>query len=108
MEVVSVAIELAMTTGDGLNLNHENEIKKKLDDKCLIVMVSLLDQKLYGNIYDSVVVSFIAALGIRPVIPKPGFGAGQLLYDAAYFTPYLSALIKMGQLLVAERALLAV
>lgn len=35
-------------------------------------------------------------------------GAAQKLYDAADFTPKLSALIKMGQLLVAERALLAV
>lgn len=68
-------------------------------------MVSLLDHKLYSDIYNSIVIGFLAVLGIRP---QSVSGGGQKLYDAVDFTPKLSALIKMGQLLVAERALLAV
>ncbi|KAF9784174.1 hypothetical protein IL306_008161, partial [Fusarium sp. DS 682] len=92
-------------SGDGQNPDHAEEIRKRLDDKCLILMVSLLDHKLYGDVYDSIVVSFLAVMGIRQDVTSSN---AQKLSEAAEFTPKLSALIKMGQLLVAERALLAV
>lgn len=53
-------------------------------------------------------VGFLAAMGIRPPAFKLSAGVAQKLYSAADFTPKLSAVIKMGQLLVGERALLAV
>ncbi|KAJ0125539.1 Uncharacterized protein HZ326_31358, partial [Fusarium oxysporum f. sp. albedinis] len=86
MDAVHTASEMSGASGDGQNPDHAEETRKRLDDKCLILMVSLLDHKLYGDVYDSIV----------------------KLSEAAEFTPKLSALIKMGQLLVPERALLAV
>jgi hypothetical protein len=68
-------------------------------------MVSLLDYKLYSDIYNSIIISFLAVMGIRQDIT---FSNAQKLSEAAKFTPKLSALIKIGQLLIAERALLAV
>lgn len=108
VEAVRTATELAQNDEEEFRVDHLDDIKKRLDDKCLVFMVSLLDHKLYGDIYDSIVVGFLAAMGIRPGNTKTASGAAQILYDAADFTPKLSALIKMGQLLVAERALLAV
>ncbi|GKU14558.1 unnamed protein product [Fusarium langsethiae] len=105
MDAVHTASEMSATRGDGQNPDHAEEIRKRLDDRCLILMVSLLDHKLYGDVYDSIVVSFLAVMGIRQDVTSSN---AQKLSEAAEFTPKLSALIKMGQLLVAERALLAV
>jgi hypothetical protein len=105
MDAVHTTSEVSATSGNGQNLNHAEEIRKRLNDKCLILMVSLLDHKLYGDIYDSIIVSFLAVMGIRQDVTSSNT---QKLSEAAEFTPKLSALIKMGQLLVAERALLAV
>jgi hypothetical protein len=105
MDAVHTASEMSAASGDGQNPDHAEEIRKRLDDKCLILMVSLLDHKLYGDVYDSIVVSFLAVMGIRQDVTSSN---AQKLSEAAEFTPKLSALIKMGQLLVAERALLAV
>ncbi|KAL5585664.1 hypothetical protein FOVSG1_013356 [Fusarium oxysporum f. sp. vasinfectum] len=105
MDAVHTASEMCATRSDGQNPDHAEEIRKRLDDKCLILMVSLLDHKLYGDVYDSIVVSFLAVMGIRQDVTSSN---AQKLSEAAEFTPKLSALIKMGQLLVAERALLAV
>lgn len=54
---------------------------------------------LHGDIYDSVVVGFLAVLGISP--------AGTY-HTAAAYTPSLSAFVKLAQLLVVQRAVLAV
>jgi hypothetical protein len=61
---------------------------------------------LFDTIYDSIVVAFIAVLGIR----DPGLSAGQsaTFSDSLQYTPYLSAFIKIAQLLVIQRAVLAV
>ncbi|KAH6871894.1 hypothetical protein B0T10DRAFT_522706, partial [Thelonectria olida] len=80
MEVVHIASELAQSNGDGLGLDQTEDLRKRLDDKCLVFMVTLLDHRLYGDIYDSIVVGFLAALGIRPHLLS---GTEQKLYDAA-------------------------
>jgi hypothetical protein len=36
-----------------------------LDASCLQLCIALLDHTLYGDIYDSIVLSFLAVLGIR-------------------------------------------
>ncbi|RKK77507.1 hypothetical protein BFJ71_g16731 [Fusarium oxysporum] len=105
MDAVHTASEMSGASGDGQNPDYAEETRKRLDNKCLILMVSLLDHKLYGDVYDSIVVSFLAVMGIRQDVMSSN---AQKLSEAAEFTPKLSALIKMGQLLVAERALLAV
>ncbi|KAI8710673.1 hypothetical protein NCS52_01548100 [Fusarium sp. LHS14.1] len=104
-DAVRTASEMSSVSGNGQSPDHSEELKKRLDDKCLVLMVSLLDHKLYGDVYDSIVISFLAVMGIRRDATS---GNAQKLFEAAEFTPKLSALIKMGQLLVAERALLAV
>ncbi|KAE9381022.1 hypothetical protein N431DRAFT_449748 [Stipitochalara longipes BDJ] len=52
-----------------------------------------------GKIYDSIVLRFIAVLGINEV--RDGF------HDAYNFTLKLSAFVKMAQLLVVQRAVVA-
>jgi hypothetical protein len=62
---------------------------------------------LYGDVYDSLVVGFTAVLAVQEthegvLLKRPR------LSEAVRYTPYLSAIVKISQLLVAERALLAV
>jgi len=61
---------------------------------------------LFDTIYDSIVVVFMAVLGIR----DPGLSVNQSVTfsDSLHYTPYLSAFIKIAQLLVIQRAVLAV
>lgn len=83
----------------------------KLDDQLIVFLTALFDHKLYSDIYESLVIGFIAVLSIRPGAFKALgelLGGQRVLCEAAEITPKLSALIKMAQLLVAERALLAV
>ncbi|KAJ4129463.1 hypothetical protein NW765_016336 [Fusarium oxysporum] len=89
--------------------DHEymEEIWTRLEDNLLIFYVSLLGHALYRDIYESPIVGFLAVLAIQETdhgitLPQPR------LYEAISYTPYLSAFIKISQLLVAERALLAV
>ncbi|KAJ5605378.1 hypothetical protein N7510_008149 [Penicillium lagena] len=68
----------------------------QLDRASLDLSIALLDHELKGDIYESVVVGFLAALSID---------VENLTYrDPEHYTPFLSAIIKMSQLLVAQRA----
>jgi hypothetical protein len=106
-ETVSMAEQVAAAVRQGEEYERLSSLRKRLDDKCLVFCVSLLDHPLYGDIYDSLVVGFTAVLAIQEThegepLKKPR------LSEAVRYTPYLSAIIKISQLLVAERALLAV
>ncbi|SCO92628.1 uncharacterized protein FRV6_16756 [Fusarium oxysporum] len=86
---------------------YMEETWTRLEDNLLILYVSLLYHALYRDIYESPIVGFLAVLAIQETdsgvtLPHPH------LYEAISYTPYLSAFIKISQLLVAERALLAV
>lgn len=59
----------------------------------------LLDHPLHGSIYNSVIIGFLAVLGINP---KESY------HEATTYTPSLSAFVKLSQLLVVQRAMLAV
>jgi hypothetical protein len=61
--------------------------------------IALLDHPLHGKIYESIVVCFLAVLGISP--------QGSY-HEATTYTPSLSAFVKLSQLLVVQRAVLAV
>jgi hypothetical protein len=63
---------------------------------CLDFCISLLDHKLCANVYDSLVVSFLAALGIHK--------KNDCFQEPNNYTSGLSGLIKMAQFLVAQRA----
>jgi hypothetical protein len=75
------------------------ECKKRLDQACLLFCISLLDHCLRGNIYDSIVIGFLAVLGINEKENR--------FYEAVQYTSHLSAFMKMAQMLVIQRAVLA-
>lgn len=72
---------------------------EKLDEACLLLCIALLDHPLHGNVYDSIIIGFLAVLGIN----KHGS-----YHEPLTYTTNLSAFIKMAQLLVVERTVLAV
>jgi hypothetical protein len=82
------------------NLKNPNpDWYQELDRACLSLCIALLDHSLRGNIYDSIVVGFLAVLGIN---------AKGSYHEAPTYTTHLSAFVKMAQLLVVQRAVDAV
>jgi hypothetical protein len=67
-----------------------------LDDACLEFSIQLLDHTLTGDLHESVLVGFLAILGIHT--------NRQTFREPSDYTTYLSGLVKMAQLLVAKRA----
>ena len=59
----------------------------------------MLDHRLLGRIYNSVVLSFLAVLGIDE--------QGSCFLNATHYTSYLSAFVKIAQLLIVQCAILA-
>jgi hypothetical protein len=108
---LSSTVQAAIDTCTGLDECYDEErmeiLRKRLDDRCLILSISLLDHPLYGDIYDSLVVGFTAVLAIQETHGGKSLPQARLC-EAVHYTPHLSAIVKMSQLLVAERALLAV
>lgn len=82
------------------NGNDIEQAKKELDRECLIFCIYLLDHTLKGDLFESVVVGFLAVLAIDE---RKG-----IFMEAHAFTPALSRFIKISQMLVAQRAVLAV
>jgi hypothetical protein len=70
-----------------------------LDEATLLLCIALLDHALYKDIYDSVIVSSLAALGI---------GKDGCFVEATIYTSHVSAFIKVAQLLVIQRSVVAV
>ena len=68
----------------------------KLDEACLDLCIALLDHDLRGDIYESVVLGFLAVLGIDT-------GKG-IFKEAYHYTPSLSGFIKIAQMLVIQKA----
>lgn len=98
--VVERAAEVIQQREDG-DIGQESAAGQiaALDQATLLLCIALLDHALYKDIYDSVIVGFLAVLGIR----KDG-----CFSEATNYTSYLSAFIKMAQLLVIQRSVLAV
>lgn len=69
---------------------------EQLDHACLDLSIALLDHPLKGDLFESAVVAFLAVLGVD--VEK------QTFRDPYAFTSSLSGLIKMAQMLVAQRA----
>jgi hypothetical protein len=76
------------------------EIVCDLDKACLLLCISLLDHTLRGDHFESPVLSFLAVLGINE--SPGGVFRGPLSYS-----PDLSKFIKMAQMLVVQRAVVA-
>jgi hypothetical protein len=74
-------------------------LQAELDQACLHFCIALLDYRLLGPIYDSVIVGLLAVQGID--VKKNGF------CEAACYTTHLSALVKKAQPLVLRQAIAA-
>ncbi|KFY31540.1 hypothetical protein V493_01012 [Pseudogymnoascus sp. VKM F-4281 (FW-2241)] len=98
--VVERAVEVIQQREDG-DIGQELAAAQivALDQATLLLCIALLDHALYKDIYDSIIVGFLAVLGIR----KDG-----CFSEATTYTSYLSAFIKMTQLLVIQRSVPAV
>jgi hypothetical protein len=72
---------------------------QEVDRACLFLYIALLDHPLHSNIYNSVIVGFLAILGIN---------SQGSYHEATTYTPSLSAFVKLSQLLVIQRAVLAI
>jgi hypothetical protein len=75
-----------------------SSIAEQLDRICLDFCLSLLEQPVRGNIFESPLVGFLAVLGIDE--------NNNTLYEVPNYTPKLSAFIKIAQLLVLQKAVL--
>lgn len=71
-------------------------IAATLDQACLELSISLLDHELRGDLFESALIGFLACLGVD--------AAHQTYWDPASYTSHLSGLVKMAQMLVAQRA----
>jgi hypothetical protein len=69
-----------------------------LDESCLGLCIALLDHDLRGDLFESVIVGYLAVLGIDD--------ARGTLREACQYTP-LSGLIKIAQMLVIRKAVRA-
>jgi hypothetical protein len=102
LEQLTRAIEaldnsIPLVAGPNYHSSFLKPLQEELDQACLRFCITLLDHCLNGPIYDSVVVGFLAVLGINTKVN--GF------YEATSYTPHLSALVKMAQLLVLRQAI---
>jgi hypothetical protein len=72
---------------------------QEIDRASLLLCIALLDHPLHGNIHDNVIVGLLAVLG---------FNSQGAYHEATTYTPSISAFVKLSQLLVVQRAVLAV
>lgn len=73
-----------------------NKMQDQLDHACLELSIALLDHELKGDIFESAIVGFMAALGVD--------AENQAYRDPSSYTGHLSALVKIAQMLVVQRA----
>lgn len=76
------------------------EVVCNLDRACLQLCIALLDHTLQGDHFESVVLSFLAVLGIDE-------NPGGVFRGPLSYSPDLSKFIKMAQMLVVQRSVVA-
>ncbi|KAL3703710.1 hypothetical protein TMatcc_009399 [Talaromyces marneffei ATCC 18224] len=74
------------------------EAQALLDRACLRLSIALLDHTLKGDLFESVLVGFLAILGVD--------AKKQTFRDAYTYTPSLSGLVKMAQMLIVQEAVI--
>jgi hypothetical protein len=85
---------LAAFEGGSFRVGRTKDIAASLDRICLQFCISLLDHTLKGDIFESTVVGFLAVLAVDP--------EKKIFRDASSFTSYLSAFVKISQMLVIQ------
>jgi hypothetical protein len=73
--------------------------KARIDQSCLDLCISLLDHDIRGDLFESVVVGFFAVLGIDTT--------KGILKEAYHYTSSLSGFMKIAQMLVLQKAVVA-
>ncbi|KAJ5602288.1 hypothetical protein N7510_011822 [Penicillium lagena] len=68
----------------------------QLDRACLDLSIALLDHELRGDLFESPLIGFMATIGVD--VPN------QTYRDPSSYTGHLSGLVKISQMLVAQRA----
>ncbi|KAH5618970.1 hypothetical protein HBI23_245980 [Parastagonospora nodorum] len=76
------------------------ELVRNLDRACLLLCIALLDHTLQGDHFESVILSFLAVLGIDE-------NPGGIFRGPLSYSPDLSKFIKMAQMLVVQRSVVA-
>ena len=76
------------------------EVVRDLDRACLLLCIALLDHTIQGDHFESVVLSFLAVLGIDE-------SAGGVFRGPLSYSPDLSKFIKIAQMLVVQRSVVA-
>jgi hypothetical protein len=76
------------------------EVVCNLNRACLLLCIALLDHTLQGDHFESVVLGFLAVLGIDE-------NPGGVFRGPLSYSPELSKFIKMAQMLVVQRAVVA-
>lgn len=76
------------------------DVVRNLDRACLLLCIALLDHTLQGDHFESVVLSFLAILGIDE-------SPGGVFRGPQTYSPDLSKFIKMAQMLVVQRSVVA-
>ncbi len=110
-DTIQAATELAVYHRTGPKCSDASKATSKqherdLDASLLKLCVALMDHALYGSIYESIIVVF-AVLGLKRT--ETSDGQEQIhFHHAGTYTPNLSAFIKLAQLLVIQRSVLAV
>jgi hypothetical protein len=66
----------------------QQSLEDRLDRACLYFCISILDYTLKGDLFESIAIGFLAALGVDP--------EKKILRDASSFTSYLSAFVKIS------------
>lgn len=100
-EALRSVVNQGETSPQGRRGNAVEEIQADLDKACLLLCVSLLDHNLRGSHFDSVVIGFLAVLGIDER------KEGGVFLDPLAYSPFLSKFIKIAQMIVLQRAVVA-
>lgn len=78
-------------------------MKQEVDRHCLQLCVALLDQQLDHDEYESAIISYLAVAALEYL---PGDEGGKYKFkDSAYYTPVLSGVIKIAQMLTIQYCL---
>jgi hypothetical protein len=85
-------------SGRSTSSTTQTLLEDRLDRACLHFCISLLDHTLKGDLFESAAIGFLAALGVDP--------EKRILRDASSFTSYLSAFVKISQMLVIQMSVL--
>jgi hypothetical protein len=76
----------------------QSDLVARLDCVCLQFCISLLDHTLKGDLFESTIVGFLAVLAVDP--------EKKIFRDASSFTSYLSAFVKISQMLVIQMSVM--